>query len=80
MKLIDTYSPETHDGNSRCLMMVFIEQDYGKGKVANTKKQIIGMWRNKEWMLCATEWKACSAVMSLCNNAIKCDFSHDEEN
>ena len=40
VKLVDDHGPETHDSNSRCPMMGFIEQDHRKGKVASTKKKL----------------------------------------
>lgn len=48
MILNSTHGPVTPDGNSRHLMMGFIEHDYRKGKVANTRKKVRGMWRHKE--------------------------------
>ena len=39
MTLIETHGPETHEYDSSCPMMVFVEQNYRKGKIINTKKK-----------------------------------------
>ena len=76
---IETHGPEMHEDDSRYPMMGFIEQDYRKGKVINTKKKVRGMWRHKDWLLCGTGWTACSLIMSLSSDNMTCDFSHDDD-
>ena len=77
MTCVDTHVPEKHASDSLHHMMGFTEQDYREGKVVITKKKVRVIQRHKELMLCGTHWIVCNIIMTLCQDDVTCDFSHD---